>query len=85
MNGSIRQAAAFLKAYDGSPMRLMEVCGTHTAEISANGIKVMSLNLIMEDPEQRKDFLDFCYRYDSSPYVCGMGKDNLFAMGRIPE
>ena len=40
---------------------------------------------IMEDPEQRKDFLDFCYRYDSSPYVCGMGKDNLFAMGRIPE
>ena len=40
---------------------------------------------IMQDPEQKKDFLDFCYRYDSSPYVCGMGKDNLFAMGRIKE
>ena len=38
---------------------------------------------IMKDPEQRADFLDFCYRYDSSPYVCGMGKDNLFAMGEI--
>ena len=38
---------------------------------------------IMRDPEQKADFLDFCYRYDSNPYVCGMGKDNLFAMGEI--
>ena len=38
---------------------------------------------IMKDPEQRKDFLDFCYRYDSNPYVCGMGKDNLLAAGEI--
>ncbi|MBR3099077.1 MAG: class I SAM-dependent methyltransferase [Clostridia bacterium] len=38
---------------------------------------------IMNDPEQKADFLDFCYRYDSSPYVCGMGKDNLFAAGEI--
>ena len=36
---------------------------------------------IMQDPEQKKDFLDFCYRFDSNPYVCGMGKDNLFATG----
>lgn len=36
---------------------------------------------IMNDPQQKADFLDFCYRYDSNPYVCGMGKDNLFAMG----
>lgn len=38
---------------------------------------------IMNDPEQKKDFLDFCYRYDSSLYVCGMGKDNLLAVGEI--
>ena len=38
---------------------------------------------IMEDPEQRTAFLDFCYQYDSNPYVCGMGKDNLLAMGEI--
>ena len=38
---------------------------------------------IMNDEEQRKDFLDFCYMYDSNPYVCGMGKDNLFAKGEI--
>lgn len=41
------------------------------------------LKRIMNDPNQRKDFLDFCYRYDSNPYVCGMGKDNLLAIGEI--
>ena len=40
---------------------------------------------IMKDPQQRKDFLDFCYRFDSHPRVCGMGKDNLFAMGDTGE
>lgn len=39
---------------------------------------------IMNNPKQRADFLDFCHRYDSNPYVCGMGKDNLFAKGEIP-
>ncbi len=38
---------------------------------------------IMQDPKQKEDFLDFCYRYDSNPYVCGMGKDNLLAAGEI--
>ncbi len=38
---------------------------------------------IMENPDQKKAFLDFCYRYDSNPYVCGMGKDNLLAIGDI--
>ena len=38
---------------------------------------------IMQDPKQKEAFLDFCYRYDSSPYVCGMGKDNLMAVGEI--
>lgn len=38
---------------------------------------------IMKDAEQRSDFLDFCYRYDSNPFVCGMGKDNLLANGEL--
>ncbi|MBR3494361.1 MAG: class I SAM-dependent methyltransferase [Clostridia bacterium] len=38
---------------------------------------------IMRDPQQREAFLDFCYRFDSNPYVCGMGKDNLLAVGRL--
>lgn len=38
---------------------------------------------IMNDSKQRTDFLDYCHEYDSNPYVCGMGKDNLFAKGKI--
>ncbi len=38
---------------------------------------------IMGDERQRKDFLEVCHTYDSNPYVCGMGKDNLFAKGEL--
>lgn len=38
---------------------------------------------IMNDPQQCKDFLEFCHVYDSNRYVCGMGKDNLFAKGDL--
>lgn len=38
---------------------------------------------IMSDSQSREDFLEICYRYDSNPYVCGMGKDNLFVRGDI--
>ncbi len=36
---------------------------------------------IMSDYNQRHNFLEFCYKYDSNPFVCGMGKDNLLAYG----
>lgn len=38
---------------------------------------------IMNDSRQRIDFLEFCHQYDSNPYVCGMGKDNLFVRGEL--
>ena len=38
---------------------------------------------IMNDAKQRSDFLEFCHYYDSNPFVCGMGKDNLFAQGEL--
>lgn len=38
---------------------------------------------IMKDSKQRSDFLDFCHCYDSNPFVCGMGKDNLLAQGEL--
>lgn len=38
---------------------------------------------IMNDPVQEEEFLTFCHIYDSNPFVCGMGKDNLFARGEI--
>ncbi len=46
----------------------------------ARGISREILRKIMEDPAQRRDFLDFCFVYDQNPYVLGMGKDNLFAI-----
>ena len=41
------------------------------------------LRKIMNDKQQKADFLDFCHTYDSIIYVCGLGKDNLFARGEI--
>lgn len=38
---------------------------------------------LMSDPKQKKNFLDFCYQFDSNPYVCSMGKDNLVAVGDL--
>ncbi|MEA5004049.1 MAG: hydrogenase formation protein HypD [Christensenella sp.] len=37
----IYEIKRFLKEYDGPPVRLMEVCGTHTAAIARNGIPGM--------------------------------------------
>ena len=38
---------------------------------------------IMNDPQQKSEFLEFCYTFDKNQYVCGLGKDNLFAIGDI--
>ena len=37
----IKKIAEELKNYDGEEVRIMEVCGTHTAAISENGIPSM--------------------------------------------
>lgn len=38
---TLESVEAWLKAYDGPKMRIMEVCGSHTAAISKNGIPGM--------------------------------------------
>ena len=68
--------------------RRLENCGVKDMSMAGPGAFARTipneiLVKIMNDPEQKKDFLDFCHRYDSNPYVCGMGKDNLFACGEI--
>lgn len=35
----IKQIIDYLKSYDGRPLKIMEVCGTHTASIFKNGIR----------------------------------------------
>jgi hypothetical protein len=34
----------------------------------------------MKNEKHRKEFLDFCYIFDSQPSVIGLGKDNLLAV-----
>ena len=45
------------------------------------GAQILPLADMRLQTLQRSDFLDFCHFYDSNPFVCGMGKDNLFAQG----
>ena len=68
--------------------RILSGYGVRNIQLSGPGAYVRTipreiLTKIMNDPKQKQDFLDFCYRYDSNLYVCGMGKDNLLAVGEI--
>ena len=38
---NLEEIKQFVKEYDGPKMRIMEVCGSHTAAISKNGIRGM--------------------------------------------
>ena len=37
----------------------------------------------MRDERLKREFLDFCYEYDSQPWAAGMGKDNLVAIAEV--
>ncbi len=68
--------------------RILEGCGVKNIRLSGPGaygrtVPREILLKIMNDPQQKEAFLDFCYQFDSNPYVCGMGKDNLLAVGEI--
>ena len=41
------------------------------------------LKNIMKEEKLKKDFLDFCYKYDSQKWVAGMGKDNILVNAEI--
>ncbi len=43
------------------------------------------LRNIMSNENRKRDFLDFCFWYDSQPPVCGLGKDNLLASAAISD
>ena len=67
---------------------ILESCGVKEISLAGPGAFARTipneiLVKIMNDPKQKKEFLDFCHLYDSNLYVCGMGKDNLFARGEI--
>ena len=67
---------------------ILEECGVRNIALAGPGAFARTipneiLVRIMQDPAQRKEFLEFCHLYDSQPSVCGLGKDNLFARGEI--
>ena len=67
---------------------ILEKNGVRNVELAGPGAFARTipneiLVKIVSDPLQKKQFLEFCHLYDSNPYVCGMGKDNLFAKGEI--
>lgn len=41
------------------------------------------LKKIMLDEKQKRDFLEFSYKFDKNKYVCGLGKDNLLVYGEL--
>ena len=86
-----RGGAPWCITYTFMPDELEQIltdCGVQNIRLSGPGaygrtIPREILVKIMADPAQKKDFLDFCYRFDSNRSVCGMGKDNLLAVGDI--
>ncbi len=41
------------------------------------------LKKIMLNEKQKRDFLEFSYKFDKNQYVCGLGKDNLLVYGEL--
>lgn len=67
---------------------ILQKCGVKNIKLAGPGAYARTLPReillkIMNDPQQRADFLEFCHTFDSNPYVCGLGKDNLLAVGDI--
>lgn len=65
---------------------ILDRCGVSNIKMAGPGAFARTLpneilKKIMTDSKQKEDFLEFCYRYDNNPYVCGLGKDNLLAFG----
>ncbi len=66
----------------------MEAYGAKNVALSGPGALSRSipnevLVNIMNDSSLRREFLDFCYEYDSNIWCAGMGKDNLVACADV--
>jgi 2-polyprenyl-3-methyl-5-hydroxy-6-metoxy-1,4-benzoquinol methylase len=66
---------------------MLERAGLRDVQLSGPGALARSipqplLRKLLTTPEYRERFLDLCHRFDSQPWVAGLGKDNLTAAGR---
>jgi len=62
----------------------------HVTDIRLSGPGALSRGLpnevlrhLLLNARSRGKFLDLCFEFDSQPSVCGLGKDNLVASGRV--
>ncbi|MCL2301363.1 MAG: class I SAM-dependent methyltransferase [Firmicutes bacterium] len=67
---------------------LLERFGAREVRLSGPGALARSipgalLREYMGDEGRKREFLDFCYEYDSQPWAAGMGKDNLVAIAEV--
>jgi hypothetical protein len=75
------------------PDELCDILARHGAQnIRISGPGALSRSIpgevlrnIMANAEVKREFLNFCYEYDSNLCVAGMGKDNLVAIADVPE
>jgi len=62
----------------------------HVTDIRLSGPGALSRGLpngvlrhLLLSARYRRKFLDLCFEFDSKPSVCGLGKDNIVASGRV--
>jgi len=62
--------------------------GAKNIKLTGPGVLLRSipgevLTNIMKDDDLKREFLDFCYWYDSNKWCVGMGKDNIVAIADL--
>ena len=72
----------------GELQGLLERFGARYVRLSGPGALARSipgelLRAYMRDEALKRDFLEFCYEYDSQPWAVGMGKDNVVAIANV--
>ena len=62
----------------------------HVTDIRLSGPGALSRGLpneilrhLLLNARYRRQFLDLCFEFDSKPSICGLGKDNIVASGRM--
>ena len=72
----------------GELQSLLERFGAQNVRLSGPGALSRSipgelLRAYMRDEALKREFLDFCYEYDSQPWAVGLGKDNVVAIAEV--
>ena len=72
----------------GELQSLLERHGAQNVRLSGPGALSRSipgelLRAYMRDETLKREFLAFCYEYDSQPWAAGLGKDNVVAIAEV--